>query len=347
MRVLPASLVTSLAAVGLLAWAFATTASAGRPSNVRFPPKGERYSMGNLPQKSAEGHQHKGDGKGAHHQGGHVRHPGHGHKRPGHSSFYFGTGGLFLGPSSYYRPGYGYGPGYDYIYPYPSYPWPRYYMGPLYLPAETMYGPEAVKRFMGVDQTPAPSPAEPNVVIEPKIIVPPNRDGADANEPDAVDLRGTNRRALALAWRFIGFGDAQFADQNYADAQQRYRKATQAAPKMAEGYFRQGYAYLAMQRYELAAEAFKEGLEFDDEWPESDFANEELYGDNKLAEKSHHDALAETADQNRHDSDLFFLLGVFRYFGGEKEAAVDALEHAKRLLAENDRHIQVFLDALK
>jgi len=49
----------------------------------------------------------------------------------------------------YYAPNYGYNPYYGYRYP------SRYYRGPLYyppviIPAERLYGPQAVQRFMGV-----------------------------------------------------------------------------------------------------------------------------------------------------------------------------------------------------
>jgi len=48
----------------------------------------------------------------------------------------------------YYAPNYGYNPYYGYSYP-------RYYRGPMYyppvyIPAERIYGPGAVQRFMGV-----------------------------------------------------------------------------------------------------------------------------------------------------------------------------------------------------
>ena len=55
----------------------------------------------------------------------------------------------FMYPYGY---GYGYDPYRDY---YPVYP---YYPGPVFLPAETLYGPEAVKRFMGADKMNQPAP---------------------------------------------------------------------------------------------------------------------------------------------------------------------------------------------
>jgi hypothetical protein len=46
----------------------------------------------------------------------------------------------------YYYPAYGYP---YYAYP-PPYPYRYPYYAPIYIPAETMYGPQALKRFLGV-----------------------------------------------------------------------------------------------------------------------------------------------------------------------------------------------------
>ncbi len=56
----------------------------------------------------------------------------------------------------YYPPVYGYPTYYGYPPPYPLYRYyPRYseyhyYYGPVFVPAETLYGPQAVQRFIGV-----------------------------------------------------------------------------------------------------------------------------------------------------------------------------------------------------
>ena len=49
----------------------------------------------------------------------------------------------------YYAPNYGYNPYYGYPYPSRYYRGPRYYP-PVVIPAERLYGPQAVQRFMGV-----------------------------------------------------------------------------------------------------------------------------------------------------------------------------------------------------
>lgn len=63
---------------------------------------------------------------------------------------YGGYSPYYSGYPGYYSPGYGY-------YPYPpSYGYPRFYHRgylyppPVYLPAERLYGPQALRRFMGV-----------------------------------------------------------------------------------------------------------------------------------------------------------------------------------------------------
>ncbi|MDZ7617652.1 MAG: hypothetical protein U1E05_11645, partial [Patescibacteria group bacterium] len=68
-------------------------------------------------------------------------------------------GGAYRPP---YSPGYPYpvSPGYYPVYPdyYPVYPgWYSPYPPPIYLPAEELYGPRAVQRFMGVDHWFRPS----------------------------------------------------------------------------------------------------------------------------------------------------------------------------------------------
>ena len=152
-----------------------------------------------------------------------------------------------------------------YPHPYPAYPgyyppypawYPPYYVPPVYLPAEQLYGPRAVQRLMGVDHWFQQPQVPSNVIIQ--------RDAGQAAEPGArpADVpdepkpgRGTNPHALNLAGRFLGFGDAHFANENYAEANDRYRKAAAAAPQLVESYFRQGYASIATGRYDSAVRA--------------------------------------------------------------------------------------------
>lgn len=238
--------------------------------------------------------------------------------------------------------GYGYAPyrlysyPYRYQYPYaypppiPSYP---YYPPPLYIPAETVYGPEAVKRFMGVGRINVPAP-DPGLVIpraERAWGIDGNRDaGADGNRK--IKRRASNPEALALAWKFIGFGDAHFANQKYTDAFQRYKKAAQAAPGLAQAYFRQGYALAVQERYELAARALQRGLALDPGWARSKFRADELYGPNQLAKTAHMDALAKAVKDKPHDVDAVFLLAIFYYFDDQRDRAAPLLHQAAQML---------------
>lgn len=233
----------------------------------------------------------------------------------------------------YYPPYYGYEPYYPYYaYPYPAYGWAYPYPPPLHIPAETLYGMQPLKRFFGVDQ--------PNPAVNPRIIV-LNRD--DDDEADEQVERSTNQRSLNLGWRFIGFGDAHFGNQKYADAYQRYKRAAEAAPNLGAAYFRQGYALVALGNYEQAAKVLKRGLELDPEWPNSDFRNDELYGSNQAAKTAQLDALAQAATDNPNDADLLFLVGVFLHFDGQRDRAAPFFQRAARLAAGSNAHLREFM----
>ena len=299
----------------------------------------------------AHGGGHAGGGGNVAHGGHHRPHPGRGSR-----SFYFGT-------YPRYSSGYGYPYYPDYGYPYPPvyYGWRYYYPPPLYIPAEELYGPRAVQRFMGVDQWFAP---KRNVTI----IVPPRNAAGNAavapavgaaapaagvKDPFAADpvaapaaepnLRATNQAAQRLAWTFVGYGDAHFANQKFNDANQRYRKATQAAPQLPVGHFRYGYSLIALGRYEAAAAALKQGLKLDPTWPVSDFSGNRLYGPNQLAKASHLSKLAEASEAKPNDGDLLFLVGVFLHFDGQKDRAKPFFERAAQLAAGDDAHLRAFL----
>lgn len=221
--------------------------------------------------------------------------------------------------------GFGYDPYWSYGYPsvYPEYVypyWPPVYPAPLYLPAETIYGPQALRRFLGFP----PASATPAM----NIIVVPDRDDDEAG-PDV--LPRTNAESVATGRKFIAYGDAQFAEQQYGQAHLRYKKAAQAAPQLAQAYLRQGWALVASGRYELAMAAFKKGLELDPDWPASDFRLDELYGPNRMAKTAHVDALAAAAAEEPDNPDLLFLVGVFLFFDGQPHRARPFFERITRL----------------
>ena len=232
-------------------------------------------------------------------------------------------------PYNPYWPGPWY-PDYGYYYPYPYQP---YILPPLYVPAETMYGPEAVKRFMGVDRVSPPAGGGSKASPERKV-----------REDKPPSQRGTSRDSLVRAGRFMGYGDNHFANQKYLDALQRYRSAAEAAPQLAEAFFRQAYALIAMGRYEPALKAIKRGLELDSGWAKSDFRNDELYGPNQTAKRAHVDALAKAAHEKPEDPDLLLLVGVFLYFDGQTDRAEPFFQRADQL---GSAHAKPFLEEIE
>jgi tetratricopeptide (TPR) repeat protein len=231
-------------------------------------------------------------------------------------------------------------PLYPWVYPYPPYSYDPYYGPPLYVPAEGLSGRQALARLLAWDAWNRRRP--------PVNVLAPEENADDQAAPKEVppkqpNPRGTNQEAVSLGWRFIGYGDAHFADGKYSDAYQRYRKAVQAAPQLAAGYFRQGYALAAIGRYDLAAKALKRGLALDAGWPASGFSNDELYGQNELAKTAHLDAMAKAAQEQPNNADLMFLLGVYFHFDGDPDRAAVFFRRAAQLTGVEDAHLKVFL----
>jgi tetratricopeptide (TPR) repeat protein len=236
---------------------------------------------------------------------------------------------------------YGYSPYYGgdyYPYYYPYYP----YLPPAYIPAEQWFGPQAAMRVFGMDQQFANANVNANVNAEPW------RDGKDADmpEPKKSADRATNAQAIALALKFIGYGDALFAQQKYAEANDRYRKASNSAPQLADAWFRQGFALSATGRYDLALGAIKRGLKLNPKWPKSGFEMDELYGPDAMSKTAHLDAMANVAEGKPNDADLLFLIGVHLHFDGQAERAKTFFQRAAQLAGGDDAsadHIKAFL----
>lgn len=251
--------------------------------------------------------------------------------RPYYRSYYRG-----YYPSYYSYPAYGYGyGGYGCAYNVP--------VAPLYVNAGDVYGPGAVKEFMGVDRDFALGAlaAKPRVVDIAPLEV--ERGIVAAPVTPAEKIAASNKESRALAARFISFGDGQFGEQQYHSAAQRYRDAIEAAPDVADAHFRQGFAYIASNRPELAARAFERGLALDPLWVNSAFRIDDLYERNKLAKSAHIELLAKNALTNRTGADNFFLLGLLLHFDGQQERAIKFFKQAEKLTAGEDDHIQAFL----
>jgi tetratricopeptide (TPR) repeat protein len=250
----------------------------------------------------------------------------HGHPHQGAGQAYY----FFRGYSPYVAGAYAYDPyygGYGYPYAYSSLYSP--YPPPLYLPPDELFGPRAVWRFLGIDD-------RSRLVPNANIIPPPARDdNLEAPEPKKGAQRATNAQAVARAWKFIRFGDARFAQQKYSEANQRYRTASESAPQLADAWFRQAFALLALGRYQQALGAIKRGLRINPNWARSDFNLKQLYADDEMAKNAHRDALAEAAEANPNDADLLFLLGIHLHFDAQADRAQKFFDRAKQLAGDD------------
>ena len=240
-----------------------------------------------------------------------------------------GTSILVIPPRPYW---YGYGPWNPWFAPYAPF-W--YYPPPMFAPAETIYGPQAVKRYMGIpDANPGPRTTIP---------LPGPAAAAEPKKPAETAPRVATAETRALARRFIGFGDRQFVNEKFGEAYQRYRKAAEVMPELADAYFRQGFALIGSGRYDLAAKALKRGLTLNPGWPKSGFRLADLYGGNQRAKAAHLETLAATAEKSPNNADLLFLLGVCLFFDGARDRATPFFERAVQVGGAGE-HLLGFLE---
>lgn len=332
---------------------------------------------------SAQHHHHGGHSHHGHYHGG-----GYGGWGWGGSSYYgrstfIGTPGFYSGVISPYYGGYGWGgyyPSYGYgsgyygtgYNPYNGYGWPYYGGGfaapPVIVPAETWYGPSAVRRMMGLDpplgtpivrQTvinlPATATTKPTTVNKPiaapqQPAVPQPGGGFGVlvgnAAPPRPNVPTTNAATQARARKEIDAGDAAFQKQRYADAFSNYKDASRTAPDLAESYVRQAAASVAMKRYDDAVAQLKFGLQLSTSWVDGPFRTAALYGDDMIAQTNHLDALAQ-ATLDRPSSDLLFLTGVMLYFADPQQRAEPLLKRATGLSVGETWHIDPFLQSLE
>ncbi len=195
-----------------------------------------------------------------------------------------------------------------------------FFYPPVFADGQQQFGPQAVQRFMGVNppQAAAAAPA-----ARPQ----PNFADAPAAPPPS------DAKTRAKAWRIIDQGDADFAQQRFAQAIDHYRDAAAAARDVAETVFRQGHVLAAEGHYADAVKQYRRGLEIDPDWATSDFVLDQLFGENKFRKAAEFRVMERTLAAHPHDPDLLIVLGVWHYFDGQKEAAGDELRRAAALLA--------------
>jgi hypothetical protein len=170
----------------------------------------------------------------------------------------------------------------------------------------------------------------------------------DREEPAAEPatrrrIRTSNADQKAKAGRFLGFGDGNFGKQKYLPAVERYKTAAQMAPDLAEPYFRQGYALVALGQYENAAKAFRRGLKIRSDWTGSPFRLDQIYGDGRLAKTQHLENLAKAVEANPLDANLLLTLGIQLFFDGQRARASVFFARAAQLGGNEDRLLNDFL----
>lgn len=241
-------------------------------------------------------------------------------------------------------------PNYDWCGPYGIYYNPQsnfvqYNLPPIIAPAELSYGPQAVKRFMGLDPQLGLGPlAAPNppAAVAPAQVQP---QAAPATQPAARvrEVKFSNARSRDVAKQFLDFGDTLFQQQRFQEALQRYRTAAINAADVPEVFFRQGHAYVAVNQFDLAARAFKRALQLRADADRENFKLDDIYADNRIAKSTHLETLAQRALSNPNDADAFFLIGVFLHYDGQAERAAKFFRQAENLAGGDDQHLRPFL----
>jgi len=234
-------------------------------------------------------------------------------------------------PLYYYDDGrIGYRYPYNYAYPYgsePYYSFYPYYYYPVPVPPGIAVGPEAGP------QVGQPFVGGNNVAL-------PAQQADDEPEPKN---RPTNARSNATAWKSIGYGDALFAKQRYAEAADRYRRAADTAPQLAEAWFRRALALTATHRYDLAVDSIKRGLKLDPKWPKLAFDGKDSLWTDAEAKNEYFATLAKLAAENPADPNILFLVGVHFHVDGQEEQARKYFNRAVRIASNNAEHIDAFL----
>jgi hypothetical protein len=300
---------------------------------------------------------------------GHGWNRGYGWGVPYRAGYYGGWGGYYGGGVSIGLgwPGYGYSylPAYGYGYPgcntycapvynncygysggaigvYPAYGVsysPRanyvgYFVDSSYEPAELAYGPLAVKQFLGLDRNFALGELRRSAApLEGKIV--------------RLKVRTSNAESRRKAERYIAIGDELFAKQNWHSAMQKYKLAGQLAPDVAECYWRQGHALIAVNQYGQAASVFRRALMLNDDTSRNGFQLSDLYVDGEAAKNSHLESLAGEALGATVSADAYFLIGITLHYNGEQQRAQKFFQQAAVMSSEDGQLVKAFMQPKK
>ena len=209
------------------------------------------------------------------------------------------------------------------------------YGGPFWIPpalvvdSNQLYGPRGIRNFLGIgDAAPAPVARAAAVVAAPAVA-------------PAVNLPPrANATARERAIKFLQYGDRHFQEGRYRQALSRYKLAGSSASDMAEIEFRKAFAELMMGDFSDATLAVRRGLTKTANWPDADFAVDDLFPAAAKAEAYH--LLQERLKQTDFDADAHFMFGVMLHFDGHLEAAQAHFLRTIELLGRAE-HARVFL----
>ncbi|QGJ71844.1 Hypothetical protein PBC10988_35560 [Planctomycetales bacterium 10988] len=275
--------------------------------------------------------------------GGHDYHDHDDHHHHHHDNYY----PRYRRPSTYVLPPLWVSPGnFGYATP-PATPNYYYYnngnssiYGPLTLPNQSLYGPQAL---------PVP-PSQP--FVPEQNAVPgyndPLRFGPDSSFGEAtpeMEDDTPHPRSLARAQEWIALGDEKFHDQLFAEAIEAYRKAVIAVPQLAEAQFRYAFALAKIKRFDRAASVFRHGLTLDPTWPAGNFDIDQLYEENQVAKEAVLDSFALELEKSPENEDLMFLLGLHLYFDEQRIRSEPFFREAARL-AEEPEYLNGFLQVI-
>lgn len=154
--------------------------------------------------------------------------------------------------------------------------------------------------------------------------------------------RVSSTRDIAAATRLISLGDEKFAQGEFSLALRHYRRAADAAPDLATAYFRQGLAYVASNRADFSAAAFRRGLRLDPQWPEARFDLARLCGPAAEKFNEHTETMRVTAESRRADSDAYFTLGIIHYLRKQDDAARSYFDAVYHLGGKNAQFLDGF-----
>jgi len=255
----------------------------------------------------------------------------------GYGNYYGNCGYGYVPYRSGYYPGMYYGgyPAYNTFY-YNSYPYyGAYYNAPLFAPAGAIYGPVAVRNFLGMAEPTAPAPAavKPSAVVVKKL-----------GEPRKV--REASPEYRRKADQFIAQGDMLFREQKYQQAIDRYKLAIEMAPDTAEAYWHKGHAYAATNRYELAASSFRRALTLAPDIARGGFSLDKLYGDTHMARDAHLESIAGYLLENPTSADAYFVLGIFLHYSGEERRAEKFFAKAAELAGPDAKYLARFVPGM-